>query len=161
MSGRVRIDRVHEETNHRGAGHRLVQNINLFCHQLVHKQVHTCGVSARMAEAAYEAKFDGVGANKKHNWSCGGSRFGGKRRNGGGTSDHSYSTLNEVGRHRWQSILVALRPTEFDRDVLALNVAGLGKAPDESRNLAGPLVDRRSAAEIADNRHRRLLRPRR
>jgi hypothetical protein len=107
---------------------------------------------------ACKAKFDGVGANKKHNWSCGDSRFGGKRRNCGGTSDHSYSTLNEVGRHRRQSILVALRPTVFDRDVLALNVAGLGKAPDESRNLAGPLVDRRSAAEIADNRHRRLLR---
>src|SRR5260370_39672896 len=110
-----------------------------------------------MAEAADEAKFDGVGANEKNNWSCSGGRFGGKRRNCGAASDHCYSTLNEVGRHRWQPILAALRPTAFDRDVLALDIAVVGKAPDESQNLAGLLVDRRSPPHMADNRHPGLL----
>jgi hypothetical protein len=39
------------------------------------------------------------------------------------------------------SLHAALRPTVFDRDVLALDVAGFGKAPDESQNLAGGLVE--------------------
>src|SRR6516162_2217885 len=43
-------------------------------------------------------------------------------------NDHSYLTLHQIGRHFPKPAIFTMRPAEFDRDILALSVAGLGKA---------------------------------
>ena len=47
---------------------------------------------------------------------------------GAAGDDHSHLTTNQVGRQGDQSIVLILRPPEFDRDVAALDIAGLGEA---------------------------------
>jgi hypothetical protein len=41
--------------------------------------------------------------------------------------DHSYPTLNQISGHCRQSIILALRPTIFDREVPPLYVASFGQ----------------------------------
>src|SRR6516162_2599228 len=43
-------------------------------------------------------------------------------------NDHSYLTLHQIGRHFPKPAIFTMRPAEFDRDILALSVAGLSKA---------------------------------
>src|SRR5262249_57735410 len=52
------------------------------------------------------------------------------------------------------------RQAEFDRDILALGVAGLGKALSECREQAGVWL-RRAGMQESDHRYLRLLRARR
>jgi hypothetical protein len=35
--------------------------------------------------------------------------------------------LNQIGRQRRQAIILSIRPAEFEREILALNVTGLGE----------------------------------
>ena len=67
---------------------------------------------------------------------------------------------DEVGRQRRQSIVLALRPTIFDRHVLSLDIAGFVETLPEGRSIAAYRL-RAIATEKADHRHRRLLRARR
>jgi hypothetical protein len=57
------------------------------------------------------------------------------------------------------SAILTIRPTIFDRNVLALDVTNVGEALPESANVNRRLAGR-SAAEESDHRHW-LLRPRR
>src|SRR5439155_24344462 len=47
-------------------------------------------------------------------------------------------TANQIRRQRGQSIILALGPTKFDRNVLALDVAGLGEAVAKRGNVGRP-----------------------
>jgi hypothetical protein len=53
-----------------------------------------------------------------------------------------------------------LRPPEFDRDVAALDIAGLGEALAEGGHEAGGIVSG-PRTHVPNHRHRRLLRTRR
>jgi hypothetical protein len=64
---------------------------------------------------------------------------------------------NEIGRQFGQSIVLTLRPTVFDLNVLVLYVAHFGKTVAECRHPIREL-GRRSRIEKSDNRRRRLLR---
>src|SRR6516165_8907549 len=67
---------------------------------------------------------------------------------------------DQVGRQRWQPIEVVVRPTIFNCDVAAFDIADLAEPATETGGdvYIGGLG---AAAEKADHRHPALLRPRR
>src|SRR5262249_43556379 len=62
--------------------------------------------------------------------------------------------------HLWQSIKVAFRPAEFNRNVLALDEARFAQAVAECRHQRDVLLWR-TRVQISDHRHCRLLPSRR
>jgi hypothetical protein len=76
-----------------------------------------------------------------------------------GCNQYSDASLGEIGRQCRKTIVLTLSPTVFDRDVLALDIPGFAqtfaKRGDKSCRFAW-----RPAAQIANHRHRRLLRAR-
>ena len=66
----------------------------------------------------------------------------------------------KFGRQRRQSIHLIFGPAVFDRDVLALDMAGFFEALAKCAQAVGERVGR-CAVEKPDHRHRRLLRARR
>src|SRR5262249_58998540 len=103
-----------------------------------------------------EAVLDRIAAGLEDDRDARGCRFRGKRRGCGptGCNDGDAAT-NEIGSQRRQPIVPALRPSIFDCDVLALNVA------DFSETTAAAVRARRCVEgrtmEEADYRHRLLL----
>src|SRR5262249_39779491 len=75
-------------------------------------------------------------------------------------SDHRHLTAYQIGCEVGQYVVLVLRPAILDHNILALDVAGFAKALPECGQIACTIRKRR-AAEEADHRHRRLLRPRR
>jgi hypothetical protein len=69
-------------------------------------------------------------------------------------------TAHQVGRQSRQSIELVLRPTIFDQDVAAINVAGFAQALPKCRHEIGAGLGR-TIMQKPDDRHRRLLRARR
>src|SRR5262245_320284 len=68
--------------------------------------------------------------------------------------------LNQISSHSRQSIVLTLRPAVFDRYILALNEACfLQTLAQRDHEVRG--VSERGAPQETNNRHRRLLRPRR
>ena len=74
--------------------------------------------------------------------------------------NNSHLTANEFGRQFRHPIVLAIRPTIFDRHVPALDMAGFVEALAERAQQVRMYVWRR-AVEEPDHRHRRLLRARR
>src|SRR5262249_37523374 len=83
---------------------------------------------------------------------------GPQRKVAAGGDQDSDLTAHELRRHRREPFVVAFGPLERNRDVLAINPAGLGKSLAESRNHGGARLGR-AAMQIADKRGSRLLRP--
>jgi hypothetical protein len=54
--------------------------------------------------------------------------------------DHAYPTTNQFGRHHRQAIVPILRPTVFDRHILAFDVASFFQAKAERAHNVGELV---------------------
>jgi hypothetical protein len=71
--------------------------------------------------------------------------------------NHGHLTMNQFGREHGQSIVLALRPAVFDRDVLAFDEACFLQALSERGHKIGRVGERR-VAEEPDHRHYRLLR---
>src|SRR5262245_26239840 len=82
------------------------------------------------------------------------------RAEGACCDDDGRLTMDQIFRQRRQPVVATLRPAIFDRHVLTLDVAGFGQALTElgpgTRGLRGG-----KKVEEPDDRHRRLLRPRR
>ena len=72
-------------------------------------------------------------------------------------NNHSYLTLHQIRRHFPKPAIFTVRPAEFDRDILALSVAGLGKTLSKCREQASAWF-RRAGMQEADYRHLLLLR---
>jgi hypothetical protein len=71
--------------------------------------------------------------------------------------DHGHRAANYISHQRRQSILLTLRRSEFDRDVLALDEACFLQTLAERGHEMSERRERR-VAEKPDYRHRRLLR---
>jgi hypothetical protein len=99
-----------------------------------------------------------VAASQEGDRDCRGRRLGSKCWWDAGSGNHGYLTTNQIGRQGRQSIVLALRPTVFDRDVPALDVAGLVQTLPEAGQTDIGVGLGRAGAEIADHRHRLLLR---
>src|SRR5262249_17822737 len=77
-----------------------------------------------------------------------------------GRNDYRYLPANQFGRQLRQPLVLTLSPAIFDRHVLALDIAGVLEALPECAHTIRKRV-RRSTAEEAKHRQRRLLRARR
>ena len=83
-------------------------------------------VPARPIETGDEAGLDRVAADVEDDRDRRGCRLGGEgRTETAGRRDHGHLALNQVGRQCRQSIALPFRPTIFDRDIAALDIAGL------------------------------------
>src|SRR5262249_56185030 len=81
-----------------------------------------------------------------------------RRRVAAGGRQHAHSAAHEIGRHCRQKIVLAARPAEFDRNVLALDEAALPQAATERLHEVLGIL-RRARAHEPDHRHRPLLPP--
>ena len=73
--------------------------------------------------------------------------------------DHVDLAADQVSGQRWQSVVADLGPAVFDRDVLALEVAGFAQSlAERSEHPLSAGVVRRCEGEDADHWHRLLLR---
>src|SRR4029453_7073732 len=70
--------------------------------------------------------------------------------------NHCHSTLNEIGREGGQSIVLKIRPAEFDRNVLPFDIAGLSQPLTEGGGEIGSLASR-PGTEVSDHRDGALL----
>ena len=101
-------------------------------------------------------------AKVKDDRDCHGRRLGGEcHREATDREDHADLPTNQIGDQIRCPIVLAFRPAVFDRDVLALDIAGIAQAPPEGDQTGRNVVGfRRPGAEPPDHRHR-LLRWRR
>src|SRR5262249_24223378 len=76
-----------------------------------------------------------------------------------GRCDHRHLPPNQVGHQRLQLIILALRPTVLDGDVLALDIVCFLQALTKRRQEKGGWL-RESGVEEPDHRHPLLLRAR-
>src|SRR5262249_3666557 len=115
-------------------------------------------IAARVAEACHNSRLHRIGAGGKDNGDSGSRRF---RRKGRYRADwrnnNSYLTLDQIGRHFPKPAIFTVRPAKFDRDILALSVAGFGNALSKCREQASAWF-RRARMQEADYRHLLLLR---
>jgi hypothetical protein len=79
----------------------------------------TSGASTRTSRRGQTKSARGFDRNRR-----GRSPDRRNRRLAAASEDHGYLTPNEIGRQRRHPIVLTIRPTKLDRDVLALDVAG-------------------------------------
>src|SRR5262249_48449718 len=111
------------------------------------------------AKASDKAELDRIAACFEDNRNCLGRRLRRERRRSAGRSDHRHLTMNKIGYHCRQPITLTLTPTVFDRDALALHIAGLLQPLTECGR-HWPISVRRPDVEETDKRHVWLLRTR-
>src|SRR5262249_21874791 len=148
----VWIVRVQERADNAGSRHKLAQQLQPLCQQLPEEQSYSGHIPARPAEAGDQTIFDRVTARREDDRNCGRRRFGREYRGKRTCEHHSHLTANQIGRKLWQSIVLILRPTLFDRHVLALDKSGFLEALAERGHQVGP-IGKRSAVEETDHRH--------
>jgi hypothetical protein len=97
------------------------------------------------------------GENYRHGCGCHPQSAG--RDVGGTCKEYGHFALDQFGRQFRESIELAVCPAEFNRDVLAINVARFVQRPAEHRHQVGIRRERPTTQET-DHRHGRLLRVR-
>src|ERR1700730_13459674 len=118
-------------------------------------------VTARPGQAGNETLAYGVTADGEHDWDCRGRGLYRERcLRAARRGDYGHLAADQIGRQFRQPLGSIVRPTKFDGNVLALDVAGFAQSFAKS----GHSLDARlwrTAIEIPHHRHRRLLRARR
>src|SRR5262249_35568244 len=137
-----------------------MQQLNPFGTEFGCDLAHACDVALRPIETGYETSFDGVIADKEHNWDCRGRSF--RRLRNYCTADRSDqcdAPAHQLGSERWQAFVMALSEAILDCEVLAFGKADLSKA---SADCSDEFHDRheRTAAKEPDRWYPWLLRPR-
>ena len=117
--------RADEHGNASGCRHHLTQELQPLGHQLSRENIDTCQVAARPGKANDKTKPDRVIADVEDAGDRRGCRLGGDRRTISKCCDHGDPLVKEFGRQCRQSIPLTLRPTVYDRHVLALDVAAV------------------------------------
>ena len=121
---------------------------------------HACEIACRPVQAGNEPKLDRVAPYPEDDRNRRGRRFCCKcRRSTAGRGNRSHPTTNQIGSQCRQSIVVALSPAVFDRNVPALDVTRFAQALVERSHTTRPQV-KRFASEKPNHRHCRLLRAR-
>ena len=123
-----------------------------------------CGagnIAAWTVEAGDESTLNRVESGHENDRDRRSSTLGHHRRHIAAPSeDHRYLSANQIHSKRRHTFETLLGKTEFDRDILAVDEAGLGEALAErggEMGSRGGLI----GAEEANDRYRRLLRARR
>ena len=108
----------------RAVGSSSCRNCSRFGTDLHVRLGHAGDVAARPVKAGDEAELDRVAARFEDDRNGRGRRLRRKRRRSGRCGNHGHPTMNQISRHCRQPISSTLRPTVFDRHVLAIDVAG-------------------------------------
>src|SRR3954467_5556779 len=92
--------------------------------QQAEEQVYPTHIAAGSAQAGDEAQFDRITATTDDNRDRPGRRLCHKSYDGTSSrDDHGDLTANQIGGKCWQPLVLTLRPSVFDRHVLAPNIA--------------------------------------
>jgi hypothetical protein len=114
-------------------------------------------VAARLVEPVDEAELDRIAAAREYDGDRRRRRLGRQRRRI--TPARHYdgnAAVDQLGRQGGKPIVATLRPAEFDRDVLALDVAGfLQTLAEDSHEVR--IGSGRSAMQVPDHGQRQLL----
>jgi hypothetical protein len=152
---------IDEHGHTRGSGYQLAQELQPLRRQLNREKIDPSQVAARPSEAGDKTEFDRVVANDEYDGNRRSCRLG--RQHDGATSgrdDHGDAPVHQIGGQCRQPIVLAVRETVFDRQVLALDIAGfLQPLPEGNHTVIFGLS--RLGAQPPDHRQRRLLRARR
>jgi hypothetical protein len=105
----------------------LAQEFEPFCCQFASEPIDACQVAARPREAGDKTRVDWVFSANENNrdyHGCGLDRECGSS----GCGNHGNLAANQFGSQRRQSIDLIVGPAIFDRDIVALDKAGLLQA---------------------------------
>jgi hypothetical protein len=151
---------IDQHANALGSRLQLMQQSKLLCPELSKDKRDTGDIAARPVETGDETELNRVTTACEDDRDRRSRRFGYHCRGSVMRSDHRHLTAYQISCEVGQSFLLVLRPAILDRDILALDVSGFTNALPECGQIACTISKRR-AAEKADHRHGRLLRPRR
>ena len=102
------------------------------CHPLV-RLCDARHVAAWTVKAGDEAELHRVAAHFEDDRNGRGCSFGCERGRGAARGNDRYLTAHQIGRHRWQAIVLLFRPTVFDRHVAAIDVTGFAQPFEKGR----------------------------
>ena len=126
--------RVDKKPTRRGFGHQFAQQLELLARQARVEEVTPVTLPPGRLRLATRPSFDRIAAGREHDRNRRGRGLGRKRRaDRTGCDDHGHLAAHQLGRQRRQPIVLTFRPAEFDRDVLALDVAGFLSGPRGTR----------------------------
>src|SRR5580704_13115488 len=152
---------VKKQGNDSRSWDELVQHLQQLRADLHTQTGHARDVAARSVQAGDKSKHHRVGPYPEYDRDRTGCPLRGQcRLTAIDRGNNSHLTANEFGRQFRHPIVLAIRPTIFDRHVPALDMAGFVEALAERAQQVRMYVWRR-AVEEPDHRHRRLLRARR
>ena len=121
---------------------------------------HAGQIAAGLVEAADQPGLDRIGRDREDNRNRRGRRLGCQRRlRAAARHDYGHLALHEFGGEGRQLVSVSIRPSIFDRHVLAFDQASLLQAAAKGSKADGINLGR-SVAEEPDDRQRTLLRTR-
>src|SRR5262249_2486536 len=128
------IGRIDKEGNTGGTGHDSMQHAEPLGAQLRCHEVDAGDVAAGVAEAGHDAGLHRIGGRGKDDWNSGGRRLCRKGRCSTYRGDNDrHLTAHQIGRQFQEPVVVAISPTEFDRDGTALGITSFTKALSERR----------------------------
>src|SRR5262249_46188716 len=152
----VCVRRIDEHGDVTSCGYELAQEFQPFCYQLITEKVDARRVAAGTGEAGDKGGAGGVFGNGKDDRDGRGSCLGRQRRVGtSGCDDHGDLPANQFSYQRRYPMDLILTPAVFDRDVLALDMAGILKALAECAYTVRLSIGR-TRVDDANHRQRRL-----
>src|SRR5262249_8775850 len=108
----------------RGLGNQLKQQIEPLGRKLLGKNGHSRDIAARPVQAGNKAVLDGVWPNDEDDgYSGGGGLCRQRRARSASCDDHGHFIADEISGQRPIPLDLTIRPAEYHRHVLALDVA--------------------------------------
>src|SRR5262245_19962422 len=152
-----RVGCIHKDGDAGNCGDQRAQKFKPLCYQLGCKKVDTRHVAAGPGEADNKTKLDRILARDeydRHRRCC---RFGNDGHLFAGRCDHCDLAANQIGRHLRKPIVLIFGESVDNRDILALDIAGLFQTLAKSAQAFRDGI-RRSRIEETNHRYRRGLR---
>src|ERR1035437_10558317 len=127
--------------------------------QLHIQQTYAREIATRPGKAGDESRRAWVCPHLENDRYGRGRRLCRECRRSGDLGNHGHLATNQIGFHSRQSIVLAPRPTVFDRYILAFDITGFTQAMSEGGKPRRVCFGRR-AVQHPNYRHRQLLRAR-
>src|SRR6516165_3412076 len=125
----TRSGRVDEKGDQPSVRHDLAQELQAFWHKLNGEYAYARQVAIRPVEARDKADPHWIATGVEDDRDRCSRRLDRQRRNvAAGRSDHSHFTAHQVGCKSRQPVVMTVRPSILDRDILTLDITGLAQA---------------------------------
>ena len=127
-----RIGRIDEYCDPRRRGQQVTQESEALCYHFGSQKINPGRIAARPSEAGDKAELDRVFGNAENDRYCPGCGFSRERgRRAPWRRNHTHLPVHQVSRLLREPVESPFRQAILDGNVLALDVAGFGKAPAE------------------------------